>query len=456
MSTEGNRTVLPGTEGRRRGRLFLTGRVRSWARLEVMAFFVVPLMVLAAVATATVIVSERIARTNALTNAESIARRFTQLLLAPLLGEALSGVPGRWEELDRIVSNRLSDGSITFLVVWSPDGQILYASVPQAVGDRYPPSEDLLAAVGGMVVSDVDEQPESSYQGRVTGPMVEVYVPVTSGGMSVVVEAYFSYDGIEEQAAVLRGEIIPLALGALVVLQLVQIPIATALARRVRRQETERAELLRRGLSASERDRRAIAGDVHDGPVQDLAGVSYGLSALRHKVPEENQANVDRMVGAVRRAVQSLRQLMVDLYPPDLTGPGLVASLEDLADRLRDEGLTVAVHATEMPELAPESAAMVYRTAKEALTNVSRHAQAKNVWLTLSPIEQYGVPAAMLTISDDGVGFPPTGTNRRSEGHLGLRLAVDRVRDLGGEMELSDRSGGGACVTAVIPAIPLA
>ena len=326
MSTEGNRTALPGTEGRRRGTQFFTGRVRSWARLEVMAFFVVPLMVLAAVATTTVIVSERIARTNALTNAESIARRFTQLLLAPLLDEALSGAPGKWDELNRIVSNRLSDGSITFLVVWAPDGQILYASVPEAVGDKYPPSEDLLAAVGGKVVSDVAEQPEASYQGRSTGPMVEVYVPVTSGGVPLVVEAYFSYDGIEEQAAVLRGEIIPLALGALVVLQLVQIPIATALARRVRRQETERAELLRRGLSASERDRRAIAGDVHDGPVQDLAGVSYGLSALRHKVPEENQANVDRMVGAVRRAVQSLRQLMVDLYPPDLTGPGLVAS----------------------------------------------------------------------------------------------------------------------------------
>src|SRR4029453_11346433 len=105
MSTEGPRTALPGTEGRRRSTLFFTGRVRSWARLEVMAFFVVPLMVLAAVATTTVIVSERIARTNALTNAESVARRFTQLLLAPLLGEALSGAPGKWAGRDRIGSN---------------------------------------------------------------------------------------------------------------------------------------------------------------------------------------------------------------------------------------------------------------------------------------------------------------------------------------------------------------
>jgi two-component system, NarL family, sensor kinase len=50
------------------------------------------------------------------------------------------------------------------------------------------------------------------------------------------------------------------------------------------------------------------------------------------------------------------------------------------------------------------------------------------------------------------VGFPPSGTDRRSEGHFGLRLVIDRVRDVGGVVELSERPGGGACVTAVIPA----
>jgi signal transduction histidine kinase len=452
MITDEGAAPQPTAGNRRLGVLLRVGQARTWARLEVVAFLLVPLVVLVAVATTTVLVSERIARANALADAERVATKFTNLLLQPLLEDLVNRVPERMEELDRIVTNRLSDGSITFLVIWSPEGKIEYASVEEAVGDRYPPSDELRAAADGEVVSSVDEQPEESYQGRVSGPMVEVYVPVRAAGEQLVVEAYFAYDGIEQQAALLRGEIIPLAIGALVVLQLVQVPIATMLARRLRRQETERAEIMSRGLTASERDRRAIAADVHDGPVQDLAGVSYALSALRTKVPEDHQPNVDRMVGAVRRAVQSLRRLMVDLYPPDLQGPGLAAALEDLTTRLREDGVTVTVEVAPIAELHADHAAVIYRTAKEALTNVSRHAHAGRVWIRLSPFQHHGAPAALLTIADDGVGFPPSGTDRRSEGHLGLRLAVDRVRDLGGVVELSDRPGGGACVTAVIPA----
>lgn len=425
---------------------------RAWAGLEIVAFVVVPLLVLVAVAAATVLVSERIARESALQDAEGIATRFTQLILAPLLGEALTGVPGRWEELDRIVTHRLSDGSITYLVVWSASGEILFASVEEAVGQRYPPSDELRAAAGGTLVSDVDESPEASYQGSVAGPMVEVYVPTTANGETVVVEAYFSYDGIEMQAALLRGQIIPLAVGALVVLELVQLPIATALARRVRRQETERTELMRRNLTALERERRALAADVHDGPVQDLAGASYALGALRTSLPVDRQGDADRLIAAVRRAVQSLRRLMVDLYPPDLSGPGLADAIQDLAAPLRAEGIEVAVHSSPLPGMSRDTAAVIYRTAREALANVGRHAGATRVWVSLGPADESSATAVRLDVTDDGVGFPVTGTDRVHDGHLGLRLVAHRVQEAGGTLELRDRPGGGAVVTAVIPA----
>jgi signal transduction histidine kinase len=280
---------------------------------------------------------------------------------------------------------------------------------------------------------------------------VEVYVPVDLPVQRVVVESYFSYDGIERDTALLRNLLIALTVGALVVLQLIQLPIATSLARRVRRQETERAEFMARSLTASERDRRALAADVHDGPVQDLAGVSYALSALRTSVPEDRQPSVDRLVAAVRNAVHSLRVLMVDLYPPDLQGSGLASALEDLAEPLRGEGLTVEVTATAVPELSPDSAAVIYRTAKELLVNVSRHAAATHVWVDVEAVEHGQVPAIRLCVSDDGVGFPEGGTDKRSEGHLGLRFVADRVRDVGGELDLQERPGGGASVTAVIP-----
>ena len=424
---------------------------RAWAGLEIVAFVVVPVLVLVAVATTTVLVSERIARANALADAERSASRFTQLLLTPLLDEALGGIPERWGAIGRIVENRLSDGSITFLVIWAEDGSILWAS-KDVEAPPFPPSENFLTAVGGEVTSSVDEVPDAPYDGPVGKPVVDVYVPTTAAGEILVVESYFSYEGIEEDAALLRGELIPLALGALIVLELVQLPIATALARRVRRQETERAELMQRGLAASDRERRAIAADVHDGPVQDLAGASYALSALRTSLPEERKGDADRLVAAVRRAVQSLRRLMVDLYPPDLSGPGLTDAIEDLVTPLRAEGIEVAVHTSPMPDLSRDSAAVIYRTAKEALTNVVRHASASRVWVSLGPVDDGAETAIRLDITDDGVGFPPGGTDRLNEGHLGLRLIADRVGDVDGTLELRDRPGGGASLVVVVPA----
>ena len=427
---------------------------RTWAGLEILAFVVVPLLVLVTVAATTVLVSERIARSNAVADAEGIATRFTRLLLTPRLGDALNGDAGRLTELRELVSQRLSDGSITYLVVWSATGDIVFSSLEAAEDDHYPPSDDLRAAFGGEIVSEVDEAPERSYRGVVSGPMVEVYVPTTASGEPYVVEVYFAYDGIDEQAALLRGELIPLAVGALVVLELVQLPIAAALARRVRRQETERAELLKLSLTASERERRSLAADVHDGPVQELAGASYALGALRTSLPVERRPDADRLIAALRRAVHSLRRLIVDLYPPDLSAAGLADAFDDLAAPLRADGVEVTIHSVPVPDLGRDNAAILYRTAKEALTNIAKHASACRVWISLGPADDAADSAVRLDIEDDGVGFPMTGAEGFEAGHLGLRLLEDRIRDVGGTLLLRDRPEGGAALTAVVPTGP--
>jgi two-component system, NarL family, sensor kinase len=424
------------------------GRRTAWGR-ELAVFCAVALLVLLAVSAGTVWLSERIARANALEEAEGSAERLAELLVAPVLTEALAGVPGRWEELDRIIQNRMSDGSVTRMVVWRATGEIVYSSDPGQQGRTIPPSDGMLAAVGGATVAEVDEEPETTPGGN-PQTLLEVYTPLAVPGEQLAFEAYFAYDGIAGQAARLRSQIIPMAIGALVVLQLVQVPIAASLARRVRRQETERAALMQRNVEASDRERRAIAADVHDGPVQDLAGVSYALSALRGSLPEERQPTVDKLVGAVRHAVQSLRRLMIDIYPPDLSGPGLAVAIADSAEPLRAAGIEVLMDAAPLPETAPEVTAVLYRTAKEALANVAHHAQAKRTWITLEETELRGRPAVRLEVADDGVGFPAS-TDKRAEGHLGLPLLRDRVVDLGGTVTLGDRIGGGALLTAVVP-----
>ena len=294
-------------------------------------FLLLPLLVLVAVAAGTALLSERLAQGNAIADAQRVAVGLTRYLVAPVLEEAIDGQPGRWADLSERVDNRLADRSITTLNVWTSTGQVLFSSDPAIVDSTFPPTAELREALAGRVVSDVDEDTVPDYPGGPAGRVVEVYVPVRIGDSTLVVETYFGHASIDREAALLRGRIIPVTVGALIVLQLVQEPIGLSLLRRVRRQDAERTQLLARSITASERERHAIAADVHDGPVQELAGVGYALAALRPSVPTEAQADVDRLSGEVRDTVAWLRRLMTDLYPPEFADTATQASVEKLA-----------------------------------------------------------------------------------------------------------------------------
>ena len=120
--------------------------------------------------------------------------------------------------------------------------------------------------------------------------LLEVYTPLEANGERLALETYFPNERLDQQAATLRADLLPMAVGALVLLQVVQIPIAMSLARRASRRGGRAGRADEREVSASDRERRAIADDVHDGPVQDLAGVSYALSALKASLPPGRQA----------------------------------------------------------------------------------------------------------------------------------------------------------------------
>jgi signal transduction histidine kinase len=431
------------------------GRARwRWPRRELSVFVLVALLALVSVAAATVLLSDRIARSTALAEAERSTARLGANLVAPALADSLAGVPGRQQDLDRLVDNRMADGMLVELVVWAADGRVVYAHDPDLVGEQVPVPLEVTAAIQRReTTSGIETSPEARRPATPGAQLLEVYVPLTVAGQPpLALEAYYRADAVARQASLLRWQIIPMAVGALVLLQLVQVPIAASLGRRVARHEAERAELLGRLLSSSERERRTIAADVHDGPVQDLAGVSYALGALRLHVPAGSAERVDQLASVLQHAIGSLRRLMVDIYPPDLSGAGLAAAVADLATPLRERGLVVSEEFGAVGTIAPETAAAVYRTAKETLTNVAQHAAARSVWVRLEADDLAGLPAVRLEVADDGVGLPATGTDRRAEGHLGLRLLADRAADLGGWMTLGERPGGGTQVTAVFPA----
>jgi signal transduction histidine kinase len=334
--------------------------------------------------------------------------------------------------------------------VWQRDGTIVYADQVRVVGTRKETPGEVLAAIDLNTVSsqiqDADEAgvlPDERF--------VEVYVPlVLSDGNRYAFEAYFSSGHVDEQAAALVGTLAALAVVPLVALQLVQLPIALSLARQVRRQEDERVRLLQRALSSSDKERAKIAADLHDGVVQDLAGAGYALAALRNSVAPERRGVADTVAGAVRSAVDELRHLMVDIYPPDLSGSGLAVAVEDLVRPLRERDVDVLVDVAPLPTMDPETAASIYRVARESLMNVSKHSGASHVQVIIEVLEPEQ-EAVRLRVCDNGIGVPAAQADRQHNGHFGIRMLTDRVTDLGGRFSVMPGPTGGTVAEAVIP-----
>ncbi|MHA6795248.1 sensor histidine kinase [Pseudonocardia bannensis] len=421
-------------------------------RRDIVIFILVAVVTLAAVSVGAVFGARQVTRTEALSDAERTTQRLGDLVIGPLLARSLAGVPGARAELDEEVASRLRDGLFSELTVWQADGTVVYASDPALIGAVLPPPVEVLAAVERAETSSgLEDQPEAGPVPDETG-FVEVYVPLRLPRQpTLAFEAYYSAERVDRQAATLGAQVVPLALGALVLLQVVQIPIAVSLARRVRRHEANRAHLLESALSASERERRQIAADLHDGVVQDLAGAGYALGALHRDVPEHRRAVLDAVGTAVRHAVDQLRRLMVDIYPPDLTGSGLSGAIGDLAARLRERGIDVTVEVQPLPALDADTAAALYRVARETMTNVEKHAQARSVTVRLGPDPDHPGDVR-LEVDDDGVGIAPEHLDRRADGHLGLRLLIDRVDALGGQFSIEPGPEGGSRARARVPA----
>jgi signal transduction histidine kinase len=355
-------------------------------------------------------------------------------------------------DLGERVRNRLADGSITALIIRTPTGDVLFSSDPEITGGTFPATAELRRASTGRVVSNAHDARVPDFPGGPAGNVVEVYVPVRIGTQTLVVETYFGQASIQREAALLRNRIIPVTVGALIVLQLVQEPIGLSLLRRVRRQDAERTQLLARGLTASERERHAIAADVHDGPVQDLAGVGYALAALKPSVPTEAQADVDRLGREVRDTVAWLRRLMADLYPPELGDTTVPAAVEEIAGSARAGGLAVTVHAQPIPELDPPLVAVLSRTARDALAEAARDPGTTRARIAYGPAEVRGKPAVLLLVSTDHAGRPDRRATRRGVAGEGLALLRRQVAELGGTLSVDARTAGGFVVTAVVPA----
>jgi signal transduction histidine kinase len=222
------------------------------------------------------------------------------------------------------------------------------------------------------------------------------------------------------------------------------------MARRLRRGHAEREALLKRAIDASDRERRRIAGDLHDGVVQNLAGTAFSLAAAAERANGSDDSRTRQALeqGATqtRQSVRELRSLLVEIYPPSLRQAGLQSALSDLLAPLEARGIAVRLDVSPDIRLPPDTEAMLYRVAQEAVRNAAAHADPTAIAVAVSRTDG----GAALEVVDDGRGIPDSVAQSPS-GHFGIRLMHDLATDAGGTVRVEPGPDRGTRVRLEVP-----
>ena len=410
-------------------------------------------LVVVAVGGATVL--DRIGRAEAIRGAREVTRLvgggvIESYLTPDLVDEQESAVAS----LDRMVRKDVLHDPVVRVKIWTAQGQILYSDEPRLIGEVYALDADKREAFtsgdGYAEVSTLDGD-ENRFE-RNYGKLLEVYLPVRStSGQPLLIETYQRYSSVAASGRRTWTAFAPVLLSALVLLELIQVPLARSLTARLRDRQLEREALLKRAIEASEVERRRIAGELHDGVVQQLAGLSYKLAAASTRAATNGSRDLgvalNDAAADTRQSIRQLRSLLVEIHPPNIHSVGLHAALSGLLAPLAAHGVAVDLD-MDVGDLSPDVEVMLFRAAQEGLRNVDQHAGAGSVSVKVTRHED----RVVLEVSDDGRGFSAADRERRSaEGHMGLRLIGDLAADRGGRVEVESEPGNGTRLRLVAP-----
>lgn len=213
------------------------------------------------------------------------------------------------------------------------------------------------------------------------------------------------------------------------------------------RQLTELASHLQ---TAREDERHRLARDLHDELGALLTSAKLDAARIKSRLagaaPEVLAAleRLQHLVGTLNTVIALKRRIVEDLRPSALSNLGLVATLEILAREFADHS-GVAVHCSLVPvRLGPAAELVVYRLVQEAITNISKYARARQVWLGLSTREGQ----VEVSVRDDGVGFDPAARPGSAYGLLGMRFRVEAER---GSLTLVSAPGRGTLIQVRLP-----
>jgi two-component system, NarL family, sensor kinase len=364
------------------------------------------------------------------------------------------GDPAALARLDRVIRSHVKSQDVARIKIWTADGKILYSDLPLLIGRRFElgsAEERALRTETTATEATNSSSPENTFE-RNLGALTSVYLGLRAqDGTPVLYEEYLRSSAIAGNSRTVARLFAPVGIAALLVLALVQIPLAWRMARRIRSAQEDRQVLLQRAVDASEEERRSIAAGLHDGVVQELAGHSFAMAAALERHDGEGELRQALSAGAAgtRNAIRQLRSLLLEIYPRALRDHGLSAALPDLAAPLAARGVDVTVDVPERLAVSEQTEQLIFRTAQEAVRNISAHADAGHASIEVTQTNG----AVTLRIADDGRGFDPeTAAARRVAGHMGLSILEELALVSGGTLAVESAPGAGTTVRLEVPA----
>lgn len=402
------------------------------------------------------------------------------IVAANLRSDPAAGLadPGTRDELDRLFVTGPLSRKVVRVKLWSTDGTVLYSSDRNQVGLKFPLSSGLTAALSGEVQGHLStlNDPDNVAERRQWEQLIEVYVPIHAAQSQQVVavaEFYHATDSLFRDVSAAQRRswvlIVTTTLGTFLLLWGTVRRVSQTLLSQ-RRDLREQLHRLQASLDENEKMRQQlrdagerttalneqflqrIAADIHDGPAQDIALALLRVDALTEETglesPTEDGPKDDVQIirDALHSSLDDLRAIARGLGNPGVAP----LSLSDTVRRVvrnfsRKSGKEVDL--TVPADLADVSLAVkitAYRVLQESLTNAWLHGGGVGLQASVATRNN----ALLVTVTDGGQGFDAT---KEGRGRMGLAFMSERVRLLGGSIEIESALGRGTRVCAIIP-----
>lgn len=411
-------------------------------------------------------------------NAAAATTLYVDSVIAPLLPD-MAKATYLDEASSRALDETLSQGALgnrllTFRI-WSPQGEILYSSNSDQIGQRFKPNDNLKAASGGRMVAELNRiDDEESKAERESGlPLLEIYSPLLqpwSGEIVAVIEFYERADDLENDLLRVRlqswAAVAGVALAFFLGLSAIVFRGSRTIARQdieLRRRIDDLSHLLKENRALQSQIRRAAAAttalnegylrklgaDLHDGPAQLVAFAALRIDGAVLADPatpaKRRQKEIDAIKRSLDEAMREIRDLCTGHVLPHIETTDLPEMLQSLVASYRGRsGRAVRMRGIEGPRTLPPAAKIcIYRFVQEALNNGLKHADGKGQWLEVTGDGR----CIEVSVGDTGPGF----IAKASGTGVGLTGMRNRVESLGGTFTVMTGPGG----TVVAMKLPL-